>query len=121
MFLGGDIQNTGEAFKNLHRTRYGYALESDTEIVNICVKVVHHGPQVRLPEINGEPDSDRGNFEENHYGTEPFKVLARDKILANQEIQGPAIITEYTSTTFVEAGWTACADRYGNLMLSRQQ
>ena len=117
----GDIQNTGEAFKNLHRTRYGYALESDTEIVNICVKVVHHGPQVRLPEINGEPDSDRGNFEEIHYGTEPFKVLARDNILANQEIQGPAIITEYTSTTFVEAGWTACADRYGNLMLSRQQ
>jgi len=47
--------------------------------------------------------------------------LARDNILANQEIQGPAIITEYTSTTFVEAGWTACADRYGNLMLSRQQ
>jgi len=63
----------------------------------------------------------RGNFEEIHYGTEPFKVLARDNILANQEIQGPAIITEYTSTTFVEAGWTACADRYGNLMLSRQQ
>jgi N-methylhydantoinase A len=114
-----DLRNTEEAFKTLHRTRYGYALQADTEIVNLRVKVVHHGPQVTFPEIAAEPDSYGEKSTESYGENELPRVLARNEISANQEIQGPAIITEYSSTTFVEAGWAACSDGYGNLLLSK--
>ena len=114
-----DLRNTEEAFKTLHQTRYGYALQADTEIVNLRVKVVHHGPQVTFPEIAAEPDSYGEKSTENYSENELFRVLARNEISANQKIQGPAIITEYSSTIFVEAGWAACSDGYGNLLLSK--
>ena len=114
-----DLRNTEEAFKTLHQTRYGYALQADTEIVNLRVKVVHHGPQVTFPEIAAEPDSYGEKSTENYAENELFRVLARNEISANQKIQGPAIITEYSSTIFVEAGWDACSDGYGNLLLSK--
>ena len=114
-----DLRNTEEAFKTLHQTRYGYALQADTEIVNLRVKVVHHGPQVTFPEIAAEPDSYGEKSTENYGENELFRVLARNEISANQKIQGPAIITEYSSTIFVEAGWAACSDGYGNLLLSK--
>jgi N-methylhydantoinase A len=103
----------------LHRTRYGYALQADAEIVNLRVKVVHHGPQVTFPEIAAELDSHGEKSTESYGENELFRVLARNEISVNQKIQGPVIIMEYSSTTFVEAGWAACSDVHGNLLLSK--
>ena len=118
-----DLAATEQAFQDLHQTRYGYSLKVDTEIVNLRVNVLHQGEQFELPEIVGSnsvaiPCNNLPHSEV--YGCEvPATVLARDRIVPGQNISGPAIVTEYSATTYVAPGWTASSDRYGNLQLSR--
>ena len=47
-------------------------------------------------------------------------LLARSDLQPGESIEGPAIITEYAATTFVARDWSAWADKFGNLLLSRQ-
>ena len=44
------------------------------------------------------------------------KLLERG---ARKSILGPAIVSEYSATTFVPPGWKAAEDRHGNLLLSK--
>lgn len=44
-------------------------------------------------------------------------VYERGELKPGATIDGPAIITEYGSTTLLPVGWTALVDRWGNLVL----
>ena len=44
-------------------------------------------------------------------------VYARNEFAAQQVIQGPALITETVSTTWLAPGWKATVDEIGNLVL----
>ncbi len=118
--LWQDLDLTTEAFQRLHQTRYGYALQSDTEIVNLRVNVLHHSQQFELPQVTPATECNKlANTEV--YGTaEPAKVLSRAEFSPGDEVAGPAIITEYSATTFIATGWIALSDRYGNMQLSRK-
>jgi N-methylhydantoinase A/oxoprolinase/acetone carboxylase beta subunit len=55
------------------------------------------------------------------YGeTEQAKLLARADMYPGELIEGPAVITEYSATTFVAANWSAAVDGFGNLVLQKQ-
>ena len=47
----------------------------------------------------------------------PFRVLPRVKI--EGAIQGPAIVTEATTTTYVDADWTVANGAAGELVLEK--
>ena len=44
--------------------------------------------------------------------------MDRPLLRAGHEVKGPAIITEYSATTWVPEGWTARVDELGNLILT---
>jgi len=44
-------------------------------------------------------------------------VYDRTKLRAGNRIPGPAIVTEYSATTFIPPGWTGRADGHGNIIL----
>jgi N-methylhydantoinase A len=46
-------------------------------------------------------------------------MFQRETLGSGIEIEGPAVIAEYSATTWVPAGWTATVDRVGSLHLSR--
>jgi N-methylhydantoinase A len=46
--------------------------------------------------------------------------LARAELYPGESIEGPAVITEYSATTFVAANWSAAVDGFGNLVLQKQ-
>jgi len=48
-------------------------------------------------------------------------VLERAEMRPGQEVDGPAIILEPTSTTIVEPGWTAVATARGHLVVERRK
>lgn len=52
---------------------------------------------------------------------QPTPLIKREGMQAGERIQGPAIISESTGTTIVEAGWQAEMDAAGNLILTRHQ
>ena len=59
-----------------------------------------------------------------HYATtalfgiaEPVRVYQRIHLPVDYLVQGPALITETVSTTFIEPGWQCHTDAVGNLLL----
>ncbi len=89
-------------FHQLHRRRYGYALEAPAEAVNVRLRAWFSGAGFDLPLAT--PD------------TGAQSKVAR-QLGAGKTITGPATLPEYASTTWVAPSWRAHQDDFGNLFL----
>ncbi len=109
------------AFHELHRERYGHALASPVELVNVRVRVEGESPSFGLAQLdsaNGMPDALR---RVKLYGIgQVVNIYARETLKAGQHLQGPALIVEMVSTTFVAEDWECRLDAWGNLLLNRR-
>lgn len=108
------------AFRQLHSKRYGYSHNTGIELVNIRVNVSVPNKRFDLPAVDSQ--STCNNFHRRRvYGHEVEAIIAaRADMNVGQKINGPAIITEYSATTFVEPFWTVELDPLGNLLLEKQ-
>ena len=106
------------AFHELHESQYGHRMAIDVELVNIRLRLTGEKPSFDLPEwhATAEPQQRVTTV----YGfDQPVAVLARDALYVDQLIEGPALITETTSTTWIDHGWRAKVDQWGNLQLRK--
>jgi len=90
-------------FEQLHRTRFGYVDEAGEVIIDA---LVGEGIGKSSLERGGRPAAKR-TVEGAHRGS------------GGEEVRGPAVITEATSTTVIEPGWTATRASGGTLVLNR--
>ncbi|UCB54212.1 MAG: hydantoinase/oxoprolinase family protein [Thiotrichales bacterium] len=105
------------AFHELHESQYGHRMDIDVELVNLRLRLIGERPAFELP--LWQPVAESGEQYTAVYGyAEPVPVLVRDALQVDQCINGPALITETTSTTWIDKGWQAKVDRYGNLLLT---
>ena len=105
------------AFHELHESQYGHRMDIDVELVNLRLRLLGEKPAFDLPEWQPSEEP-RERFTMVYGFDEPVIVLARDALRVNQAIDGPALITETTSTTWIDVGWRAMVDRWGSLLLS---
>lgn len=105
-----------EQFEALHERRYGYRLNTDTEVVNLRVNVFspHQALQLPLHEPKG-CNKEQTVSVYGHSGDAP--VLQRSALVPGEVHCGPAIVVEYAATTFVAPGWQVSVDELGNLRL----
>ena len=105
------------AYHELHESQYGHRMDIDVELVNIRLRLLGEKPEFDLPEWQpvAEPQE---RFTKVYGFDEPVLVLARDALRVDQLIDGPALITETTATTWIDEGWRVRVDRWGNLLLS---
>jgi N-methylhydantoinase A len=101
-----DLDGLEERFNGLHEQLYGFRMPNTaSEIVNLRAVGTGDRPEPELPE--GEPHDARlgpGTYE-------------RAELQPGTRIQGPAIVTEFDSTTVVLDGYAADVDRYFNLLI----
>ena len=106
------------AFHELHDSQYGHRMDIDVELVNLRLRLLGEKPSFDLPEWH--PAAAGGKRFNAVYGfDEPVAVWPREGLGVDETINGPALITETTSTTWIDADWRARADRWGNLLLER--
>ncbi len=113
-------------FHGLHEQEYGHASHDPIEIVNLRMTAVGKRPTIeRLPVGSGtlaeallghadgifRADGELRTFRTPHYD--------RARLPIDERFAGPAVIFQRDTTTLVPPGWHACADRSGNLMLTR--
>lgn len=101
------------AFTELHRQRFGYVDDSgeiilDALIVEAVARTGGEAVFSQPPGTSAEPREAGG-----------WSVFSRDRISANQHLAGPALITDPSSVTVVEAGWQADRRNDGTLVLTR--
>jgi len=116
-------EKTVDSFHFSHEQRYGHRLELPVEIVTARINV------------QGQTEGMKGfdKFLTNNIAVEPtphtstqlygiaeaVPVFPRAQLPPNYRVQGPALITEAVSTTFIECGWQCHADAIGNLLLEK--
>ncbi len=105
------------AFNKRHEELYGHKLDAPVELVNLRLALTADVQPFDLETWpTGEPAAPYRQLGNSELAV---PVYARDKLVAGQQIEGPALITETVSTTWLAAGWVAQVDTVGNLKLCR--
>ena len=121
----GDLAAIKASFEDAHRRRYGFVVPDKALIVDsVSIEAVGRTEAVADPVVAGaaraaaRPKAQVPFWAEGAHHQAP--VLDRAEMRPGQEVAGPAIILETTSTTIVEPGWTATATERGHLVLERR-
>jgi N-methylhydantoinase A len=125
LLAGNGTATLAERFNQLHEQYYRFRMEDSLcEIVNL--RAIGYGtmPEPSLPE--GEPgkgaDASGAVVDEHEVYFQgewlPTKIYDRSRLQPGHRIEGPAIVTEFDSTTVVLSGYTAEVDRYLNLVIN---
>ena len=116
-----EIESMIANFHKLHDQRYGHAMQVEVELVNIRVSVTASPPPFVLPQLNMKCSHQQAQLDEVCvYGVEgTVPVYQREYLVCAQKVQGPALIVEKVSTTFIEKDWCGDVDRWGNIVLHK--
>jgi len=114
-----------QRFNEMHEQFYGYRMEDTAcEIVNLRAVGVGKVPDPPVREAAAAESADPsaaivGDHQVYREGEWiPCKIYDRGKLKTGNKVSGPAIISEYDSTTVVLAGFTAEIDRYANILIN---
>ncbi len=106
------------AFHELHESQYGHRMDIAVELVNLRLRLLGDKTAFDLPEWQAGPNMPARTTQVFGYD-EPVSVYARNTLQPGQCVVGPALVTETTSTTWIDMGWQANVDQWGNLLLIR--
>jgi N-methylhydantoinase A len=114
-------QDWDTRFHALHETRYGYQRpETPVEAVTLRSLASAPGPPLdleRIPHMDHAPTVERTRVYIEGRWTEVDRVW-RDDLGPRKTLTGPALVLEYSSTTWIPTGWGLEVDEWGNLHLS---
>jgi N-methylhydantoinase A len=121
---GNGLADLEERFNGLHEQLYGFRMSGTAcEIVNL--RAVGYG-EVPKPELpvgeDGDEDANAAVVDEHDVIFDGRRVHTRiydrAKLQPSATIEGPAIVTEFDSTTVVLPGYRAKVDRNFNLLIT---
>ncbi len=121
-----DLGALEERFDVLHEQLYGFRMPTTrSEIVNLRAVATGEQPAPRLPEAEpGEEDPAAARVDETeilHRGERlPTPIYDRSRLHPGNVVPGPAIVTEFDSTTVVLPGHAARVDRFYTLVIDRK-
>ena len=120
-----DLAQLQSQFDRLHEQHYAHSQPGyPVQIVNYRVSAV--SPTLR-PQLRELPASSNGGNALKERRSVYFDqganfvdcpIYHRDRLVAGESIDGPAVVEEWTSTTVVPPHWRSIVDRFGNLVLS---
>jgi N-methylhydantoinase A len=116
-----DAKGVEAAFNLAHRTLYGFALESEVELVTLRVEATGRmpaPPKPTLPKGTGAKPQTKLPV---HFasGTSEVPLYDRGTLGAGDRIVGPAIVSQLDATTLVLPGWTGEVHASGAILLTR--
>ena len=126
--IGRDcVQTVIRTFYDVHKQVYGHAFD-DQNVEAVTLRLIARGTTdtLQLPEIGhgGRIDPAEARMYARQTVFDDGQALdtpryARDKLLAEDSVQGPAIITQHNSTTIVPPGYTARMLSHGDILIAR--
>ncbi|OUS27409.1 hydantoinase [Gammaproteobacteria bacterium 45_16_T64] len=119
-----DTANISDLFHQQHEHRYGHRLDIPIELVNIRIALSGPQPKVTLPTLTnttpGLPLTTVALFTNTASNQQTrCPIYQRESLAPKQQIQGPALIAETISTTFIDHGWVGIIDTVGNILLEK--
>jgi N-methylhydantoinase A len=116
-----------DAFVRDYATTFGHTIQEEVEIVSLRATVRTPLPRRAEEQLLGAGSRDGRAAREfqafsfTRLARLPFRVLARARLRAGDELVGPAIVLEDTATTYLDVGFTARVDPSGALLLTDEE
>jgi N-methylhydantoinase A len=106
-----------DVFHTEHERLYGYAdRKRPVEAVNLRLLAVGKGPKLpaerQRRRTESKPEAHRVRWDGHWLNAQ---LVLRDHLRVGASLRGPAIIAEFSATTFVPPGWRAWSRRSGHL------
>jgi len=133
----GDEAALVDAFHRRHEQRYGFAAR-DERVELATVRITATGSQklssracrgtATTAAISAVPRQARDDISAARIGTRGVwdngafvdaAIYEREHLSAGTTLEGPAIVEQYDTTTWMPAGWSATVDVAGNLLVER--
>jgi N-methylhydantoinase A len=120
----GNLSELDARFNALHEQLYGFRMpDTAAEIVNLRAVATGDLPKPELPESDVQGDDASGAVVEQGeilFASErrPTPIYDRGALRPGNRFAGPAIVTEFDSTTVVLPGYRAEVDRYSNILIT---
>jgi N-methylhydantoinase A len=118
-----DVHALFEEFTKVQERRYGFVdLEKEVQLVTLRLNVSMAPPAVVLPrtEISGESEGEP--FEIVEGGKHVIaKFYQRSELSIGKELDGPLVVEDAHSTTFVPSAWQLTIDPNTNIILTRRE
>ncbi len=108
-----DCQQIADSFNRRHEQLHGHRLSRPLELVNLRVSTTGPEPDFALPPP--ETGGDAASFDAAN-GDQP-PLYHRHRLMPDETIHGPGLLTDDVSTTFIAANWQGRCDRNGHLLL----
>ncbi|HEY4387535.1 MAG TPA: hydantoinase/oxoprolinase family protein [Ktedonobacteraceae bacterium] len=127
--LQNDVAEALTHFHAAHEQRFGYSNpDKQVQIVNVRLKGygrTEHPALARQQEQETQEASPIGRHAIYFSGTtspeaHDVPVFQREQFVAGSAFTGPALITQYDTTTVVPSGWLGHVDAVGNLILAQE-
>ncbi len=106
------------AFHQQHKQRYGHRLDEPVELVNLRVTLRGPDSAFKLTAPSHNPPS-KPVFCALHGINTEVPIYNRDNLVRGQVLNGPALVTETVSTTYIAPDWRCEVDIMGNMLLKR--
>ncbi len=109
-----------DAFHKLHQQRYGSSdPRREVEIVNVRSRETIHTEKPILPQFPFQTGSPEGKPTRIYANREWHKgvIINRETCKPGHTIDGPAVITEYSATTYLPPNTSARVDQWLNLIV----
>ena len=110
-------------FTQLHERQYGHTMDDPIEITTMRLRAtgVVGKPTLPLLPARGaggpEPDGVRPVYLSDDADGVPYVLYTRERLLAGDEIAGPAVISEHTGTTVIHAGHHLRVGDHGEMVI----
>jgi N-methylhydantoinase A len=113
-----DMDACESAFHLQHEMRYGHRLDVPVEMLNLRVRVRAAATRLSLKQQESRREKQMSGVEMPGYDT-PVRSIERAALQPGDRIEGPALILEEVSTTWLSDGWHCLVDPCGNLLLEQ--
>ena len=118
-----DLDEIRDRFHKAHHARYGFSREDrPVELVALLVSAAVAAPSVTYGATahdgvrEGDDPQTWPVVVDPRDGAVDVVVYARARLRPGDELHGPVVVTEPTSTTYVHPGWNVIVDGIGNLV-----
>ncbi len=123
--LNGDVAALEDAFHVAHERVYGHAQRgSRVQLVNLRLVVAgrHQMPELpRLPAATGAPVPIREISCWTGGRWTPVQLYSRKDLLAGHQFQGPAVVAQDDTTSWIPEGFSVSVDAFGHLRAIKEQ
>jgi N-methylhydantoinase A len=118
------LSTVADEFARLHERQYGHTMTDPVEVTTLRVRATGSVGKPTLPLLSEradgapEPDGTRPVFVSPDKPEVPYVLYTRERLLAGDEIGGPAVITEHTATTVIHDGDRLRIGAHGELVIT---